>query len=100
MDSASKLRSTAMLTHKFPFLFHRVLRQGELLSVEGATATSECLAKCAASTHDADSLIEIAEAEMDCVERAGSGSFAEASQTTRDTSRTRHRPERFGTGVS
>lgn len=38
--------------------------QDELLLVQGATATSECLATCAAAMHDADSLIEIAVAEM------------------------------------
>lgn len=38
--------------------------QEELLSVQGASATSECLARRTSAMHDADTLIEIAQAEM------------------------------------
>ncbi|CAM9381041.1 unnamed protein product [Choristocarpus tenellus] len=46
------------------------LAEGDLLGVQGATATFDCLAYAAASIHDADVLIELAVAERDeCLRR-------------------------------
>ena len=48
-----------LLLHTYVFV------QKKLLSVRGAPATSETLAKCASAMHDADLLIETARSEME-----------------------------------